>query len=105
MPDAPEQYHTGPIAVLWADGTVLQAISDKEIGRHYTRGHVTPQETQAVEQFIGGSGLWSREPGGTIRIHDPEREVCVRKSGTVKIWMENYPENQEAVISQVIAML
>jgi hypothetical protein len=105
MPDAPEQYHTGPIAVLWDDGTVLQATSDKNIGRRYTLGHVTPQQVKAVELFIGESGLWDREPGGTIREHDPERQVCVHKGGTVRVWMENYPDNQEAVISQLIDML
>ena len=105
MPDTPEKYHTGPIAILWADGTLLKMTSEKEIGRRYTLGHVAPQQVRAVEEFIGESGLWARKPGGTIRMHDPQRRVCVRKDDTVRVWMENYPENQEAVISQLIDML
>ena len=38
-------------------------------------------------------------------MHDPERRVCVRKGDTVRVWMENYPENQEKVIRQLIDML
>ena len=105
MPDTLEQYHTGPVVALWDDGTVLQVTSDKDIGRRYRLGRVARQQVQGVEQFIGESGLWDREPGGTITMHDPERQVCVRKGDTVRVWMENYPENQEQVISQLIDML
>jgi hypothetical protein len=105
MPDEYTRYQTGHLVALWPDGRILRTRSLLTLQRRYYEGYVPAPELEEFLSFLAASGLAKRPEGGTIVIHNAQRQITLRVDGKPVTFLESLPEPRDSLLQEVTERL
>lgn len=79
----------GVLVAVWADGTVVRATTEAEVGKSYVRGRLDREQVQQVRRMIGESDVLKMHEGGSLIVDAKAENLTVRWGKVTRTWAHN----------------